>query len=107
MDAEMTYCFAPDTSNREKYEAVMSQTVPTIKGGSEGTQNIIDQLVPKYHNFSFSFNNLMKCSPISKTVYSPIVSALGCEWRLKIYPDGNDDVRGKHLSIFVMMVNGQ
>lgn len=37
-------------------------------------------------------------------VFSPIIEQEGLEWRLKVYPNGNESVEGSHLSVFLELV---
>ena len=38
-------------------------------------------------------------------IFSPIQKIEGSEWRLKIYPNGNENVEGIYLSVFIEMVS--
>jgi hypothetical protein len=38
-------------------------------------------------------------------VYSPVYKVYGYEWRLKVYPKGNAQVHGSHLSLFLELIN--
>lgn len=40
-------------------------------------------------------------------VYSSSLDFDGMSWRLKVYPNGNESVRGEYLSVFLELMNGR
>lgn len=67
--------------------------------------NFINELIPPYQEGVFvveQFNRKMREKAV---VYSPIMEQEGLEWRLKVYPNGNETVEGTHLSVFLELVN--
>jgi|JI6StandDraft_1071083.scaffolds.fasta_scaffold07341_7 hypothetical protein len=54
--------------------------------------NFINELIPPYQEGVFVIDQFTKKMKEKLIVYSPIMEQEGLEWRLKVYPNGNETV---------------
>lgn len=62
---------------------------------------IPSQLVPGYDKRSFRISNYSEARRRKEVLYTDIFHSRGLDWRLKIYPNGNDTSEDIYISIFV------
>ena len=64
------------------------------------------EIVPQYDSSTFVLNQFSLLQHKADPVYSPPLNVNGLSWRLKVYPDGNGQVRGNYLSVFLELSAG-
>ena len=62
---------------------------------------ITSQLVPSYNKCSFLIRNYTEKRKKKEVIYTETFQTRGLEWRLKIYPNGNENSEDIYISIFV------
>lgn len=68
--------------------------------------DFISEIVPPYDTGSFVMEKFSVLQKKSTPVYSNMLTVNGLQWRLKVYPYGNGDVRGEYLSVFLELNQG-
>ncbi len=70
--------------------------------------NFNSDLIPQWKSATFFINNFSKLreNKVKNVIYTDSMVDRGLEWKLKVYPNGNEDGEGNHLSLFVEMVKG-
>jgi tripartite motif-containing protein 37 len=63
-------------------------------------------MVPQYNSSTFIIENFSLHQHNVHPIYSQSLYVNGLTWRLKVYPDGNGNVRGTYLSVFLELTNG-
>lgn len=70
------------------------------------SSEFVSEVVPPYDTGTFLLERFAVLQRRSAPVYSKTLSTHGLEWRLKVYPYGNGDVRGEYLSVFLELTKG-
>ena len=68
--------------------------------------DIVNEIVPAYHSFSFEIENFSELQKKGDEVYSNPLVFCGLSWRLKVYPNGTSDFVGRYLAVFVELCDG-
>lgn len=68
--------------------------------------DFVSEVVPPYDTGTFLLERFAILQRRSAPVYSKTLNVHGLEWRLKVYPYGNGDVRGEYLSVFLELTKG-
>jgi tripartite motif-containing protein 37 len=65
-----------------------------------------NEIVPPYDVKTVKIHNFSTLRRRGEVVYSDPLVVGGLTWRLKVYPDGSNNVKGKYLSVFVELSDG-
>lgn len=68
--------------------------------------DFVSEIVPPYDTGTFVMETFTLLQRKSAPVYSNVLNVNGLQWRLKVYPFGNGDVRGEYLSVFLELTQG-
>lgn len=69
--------------------------------------DFLSELLPAYKTCTFILMNFSQLQEKFEPVYSSSLDFDGMSWRLKVYPNGNESVRGEYLSVFLELMNGR
>ncbi|XP_031631421.1 uncharacterized protein LOC116345847 [Contarinia nasturtii] len=68
--------------------------------------DFISEIVPAYDTGIFILERFTSLQRKGVPVYSNELNVNGLQWRLKVYPYGNGNVRGEYLSVFLELFSG-
>lgn len=68
--------------------------------------DFISEIVPAYDTGTFLMERFTSLQRKGVPVYSNELNVNGLQWRLKVYPYGNGNVRGEYLSVFLELFSG-
>lgn len=63
-------------------------------------------ILPEYLKGEFKILSYPQTLREKEIIYSDPLTSYGITWRLKVYPNGNGQAKGSHLSVFLEMLKG-
>ncbi|KAL5477879.1 hypothetical protein EMCRGX_G024733 [Ephydatia muelleri] len=70
------------------------------------TSNLASEIIPSYTCVTLKIQNFQELRSCNLKVYSRPLRVDGLVWRLRVYPNGYGEGRGKYLSVFAELTSG-
>lgn len=90
------------SETREMAQLMKLQIEPIPNTGG----NLVSEIVPPYVSVTLRIQNFQELRTCNLKVYSRPLRLDGMVWRLRVYPNGYGEGRGKYLSVFAELTSG-